>query len=155
MPLLNNFQLSILAGKVNVIFSETKGFLHPDRFHLHPSDRLTMAKANVKKPQQHKDFINTSMRGFTKPSSCCLNGKWIVIGSESQLIFGIVLGNRGRPSDSANLEKNFHIDRFALAHIRAAVINIQNFKGKYLLFSPTRRETMMRLAYAKRGFAHA
>jgi hypothetical protein len=62
---------------------------------LNISDRLTMAKANVKKPQQHEDFVNTSSRGFTKPSSCCLNERWIVIGYENQLIFGEVLGNRG------------------------------------------------------------
>jgi hypothetical protein len=44
MPLLNNFQLSILAGKVNVIFSETKGFLHPDRPHSRKAIALASAK---------------------------------------------------------------------------------------------------------------
>jgi hypothetical protein len=130
---------------------------HSDRLPVQNSDRNTLQKANVSISIQDKDFVNTPIRGFTNFGSYCLDSNWIVKskGYRNLLIFGIVLGNRGRPNDSANLEKNFYLDRFALAHVRAAVTGIQNFKGKYLLFSPTRRETMMRLAYAKRGFAHA
>jgi hypothetical protein len=116
-------------------------------------DRNALA-ANVSISIQDKDFINTSMRGFTKPSSCCLNGRWIVIGSESQLIFGIVPGNRGQLSSSTNLE-NFYVDRLALAHIRAAVLYIQHFKVEYLSLSPFQFAKVISILASKRGLAHA
>jgi hypothetical protein len=122
---------------------------------LNISDRLTMAKANVKKPQQHKEFINTAVKGFTNPGFCCSNERWIVIGYERQLIFDATRGNRGQLNNSTNLE-NFYVDRLAHAQVRAAIVYIQYFKDRYLPRSPYQLARVIALLpYEKRGIAHA
>jgi hypothetical protein len=128
---------------------------HSDRLPVQNSDRLTMAKANVNKPQQHKEFINTAVKGFTNPGFCCSNERWIVIGYERQLIFDATRGNRGQLNNSTNLE-NFYVDRLAHAQVRAAIVYIQYFKDRYLPRSPYQLARVIALLpYEKRGIAHA